>query len=155
MEEVRQRREELRGQVEVLRTQLERSQERVGLDRDHFRAALSCALELLRAGQLRPLPDGDGGGVARFQTPDLLDRFAADRTWTETLDSLREPRRRDQSVWEWRGQAPLRPVVFEDPRTMTDEVVHLHLEHRLVQRLLGRFTAQGFVHHDLSRACLT
>nr|HQU44989.1 hypothetical protein [Pirellulales bacterium] len=37
---------------------------------------------------------------------------------------------------------------------MTDEVVHLHLEHRIVQRLLGRFTAQGFVHHDLSRACL-
>ena len=37
---------------------------------------------------------------------------------------------------------------------MTDEVVHLHLEQRVVQRLLGRFTAQGFVHHDLSRACL-
>ncbi|HEX5273254.1 MAG TPA: hypothetical protein VFW33_22310 [Gemmataceae bacterium] len=36
---------------------------------------------------------------------------------------------------------------------MTDEVVHLHLEHRVVQRLLGRFTAQGFVHDDLSRAC--
>ena len=37
---------------------------------------------------------------------------------------------------------------------MTDEVVHLHLEHRVVQRLLGRFLAQGFVHNDLSRACL-
>ena len=37
---------------------------------------------------------------------------------------------------------------------MDDEVVHLHLEHRVVQRLLGRFIAQGFVHHDLSRACL-
>jgi hypothetical protein len=48
----------------------------------------------------------------------------------------------------------IRPVVFEDPGTMTEEVVHLHLEHRVVQRLLGRFTAQGFVHHDLSRACL-
>jgi hypothetical protein len=31
----------------------------------------------------------------------------------------------------------------------------LHLEQRVVQRLLGRFTAQGFVHHELSRACLT
>ena len=38
---------------------------------------------------------------------------------------------------------------------MDDDVVHLHLEHRVVQRLLGRFTAQGFVLHDLSRACLT
>jgi len=34
-----------------------------------------------------------------------------------------------------------------------DDLVHLHLEQRVVQRLLGRFTAQGFVHHDLSRAC--
>ena len=25
---------------------------------------------------------------------------------------------------------------------------------RVVQRLLSRFTAQGFVHHDLSRACM-
>ena len=45
-------------------------------------------------------------------------------------------------------------MVFDDPGTMTDEVVHLHLEHRVVQRLLGRFLAQGFVHNDLSRACL-
>jgi hypothetical protein len=37
---------------------------------------------------------------------------------------------------------------------MDQDVVHLHLEHRVVQRLLGRFTAQGFVLHDLSRACL-
>ena len=38
---------------------------------------------------------------------------------------------------------------------MTDEVVHLHLEHPVVRRLLSRFFSQGFVHHDLSRACLS
>ena len=38
---------------------------------------------------------------------------------------------------------------------MNEDVVHLHLEHRIVQRLLGRFISQGFVYHDLSRACLT
>jgi hypothetical protein len=70
------------------------------------------------------------------------------------MDTLRVPRARDQKPWEWRRVSPIRPVVFEDPGTMTDEVVHLHLEHRIVQRLLGRFTSQGFVHHDLSRACL-
>jgi hypothetical protein len=32
--------------------------------------------------------------------------------------------------------------------------VHLHLEHRLVQRLLSRFLSQGFLHHELSRACV-
>jgi hypothetical protein len=44
--------------------------------------------------------------------------------------------------------------VFEDPGVVSDDVVHLHLEHQVVRRLLGRFTAQGFVLHDLSRACL-
>jgi len=70
------------------------------------------------------------------------------------MDSLRTLRSRDQRLWDWRRQSPIRPVVFEDPGVVSDEVVHLHLEHRVVRRLLGRFTAQGFVHHDLSRACL-
>src|SRR5271157_4544162 len=70
------------------------------------------------------------------------------------MDTLREPRNRDQKPWEWRRESPIRPVVFHDTGTMDQDVVHLHLEHRVVRRLLGRFTAQGFVHHDLSRACL-
>ena len=93
-------------------------------------------------------------GRQRFAFPALDQRHGADPTWAETLDTLRTPRRRDQPVWEWRRTAPLRPVVFADPGTLDDDVVHLHLEQRVVQRLLGRFTAQGFVHHDLSRACL-
>ena len=69
------------------------------------------------------------------------------------MDTLRVPRKRDQKLWDWRKSAPIRPVVFEDPGIVGDDFVHLHLEQRVVQRLLGRFTAQGFVHHDLSRAC--
>ena len=30
----------------------------------------------------------------------------------------------------------------------------MHLEHRISQRLLGRFLSQGFMYNDLSRACL-
>ena len=71
------------------------------------------------------------------------------------MDTLRAPRNRDQKPWEWRRESPIRPVVFHDTGTMDQDVVHLHLEHRVVRRLLGRFTAQGFVHHDLSRACLS
>ena len=67
---------------------------------------------------------------------------------------LRTPRPRDMKVWDWRRTAPIRPVVFKDPGHIDDEVVHLHLEHRLVQRLLGRFLAQGFVLDDLARACV-
>ena len=70
--------------------------------------------------------------------------------WTRSA----RPRPRDQRFWEWRKTSPIRPVIFEDPGTIDNQAVHLHLEQRVVQRLLGRFVAQGFVHHDLSRACL-
>jgi hypothetical protein len=92
-----------------------------------------------------------GAGQCLF--PALDSRAGGDPSWADTLDALRAPRQREQTFWEWRRESPIRPVVFDDPGTMTDEVVHLHLEHRVVQRLLGRFTAQGFVHNDLSRAC--
>ena len=45
-------------------------------------------------------------------------------------------------------------MVFKDPGNLDGEVVHLHLEHRVVQRLLGRFLSQGFRDDDLRRACV-
>src|SRR4029077_2163982 len=86
--------------------------------------------------------------------PRLDQRQGADSSWADTIDTLRVRRKSDEKLWQWRNEAPIRPVVFEDSGRLDDEVVHLHLEHRVVQRLLGRFIAQGFVHHDLSRACL-
>jgi hypothetical protein len=64
------------------------------------------------------------------------------------------PRKREEKIWEWREQNPILPVVFESPEHIDDSCVHLHLEHRVVQRLLGRFRAQGFVYDDLARACV-
>jgi vacuolar-type H+-ATPase subunit H len=64
------------------------------------------------------------------------------------------PRKPDQKLWEWRRDNPVRPIVFDAPDHLTEDVVHLHLEHRIAQRLLNIFTSQGFVYDDLSRACL-
>jgi superfamily II DNA or RNA helicase len=153
LEASRDRQQALREQVDRLRTQLEASRERIGLDEEHFRSAISCSLELLGAERLRPRGDGDTPSP-RFEFPHLAERFGADSSWADTLDTLRGPRPRDKKLWDWRREAPIREVVFEDPGVVGDEAVHLHLEHRVVQRLLGRFVAQGFVHDDLSRACL-
>ncbi len=144
------RQDELREQKEKLQDLLKTSRDWVGLDADHFRSALSCALELIGADPLKQ----SAGSSDRFLFPALDQRKSSDPSWADTLDTLRNPRQREQTFWDWRRDSSIRPVVFEDPGTMTDEVVHLHLEHRVVQRLLGRFTAQGFVHNDLSRACL-
>jgi hypothetical protein len=153
LEASRERQDELRAQIDRLRTRLEDSQKAVGLTEEHFRSAISCALELMGAEPLKVLP-ASGDGPARCQFPALDQREGADPTWADTMDTLRVPRQRDQKPWEWRRASPIRPVIFEDPGTMSDEAVHLHLEQRVVQRLLSRFMAQGFVHHDLSRACL-
>jgi hypothetical protein len=64
------------------------------------------------------------------------------------------PRKQNQKLADWRREAPIRPVVFADAGVLTEDTVHLHLEQRVAQRLLARFRSQGFIHHDLSRACL-
>lgn len=154
LEITRQRQQELREQIDRLRTLLESSEESIGLDEQHFRSAISSSLELIGAEPLKPLPDDpDQSGPQRLAFPAIDEREGADPTWADTIDTLRARRKPDQKLWEWRNEAPIRPVVFEDSGRLDDEVVHLHLEHRVVQRLLGRFSAQGFVHHDLSRAC--
>ncbi|MCC7338743.1 MAG: DEAD/DEAH box helicase [Pirellulaceae bacterium] len=152
LESNRDRQEALRNQIERLRTQLERSKDYIGLSDEHFRSAISCSLQLLGTTQLKD--SGEiGNNVEKFSFPAIDERTGADPTWAETMDTLRPPRKRDERLWDWRKSSPIREVVFTDPGIVSDEVVHLHLEQRVVQRLLGRFSAQGFVHHDLSRAC--
>jgi len=153
LEATRERQDDLRKQIDLLRTRLAESQKSIGLDEAHFRSAISCALELMGAEPLKAL-DGAAPGPARCHFPAIDQQEGADPTWADTMDTLRAPQQREQKFWEWRRTSPIRPVVFEDTGTMDDEVVHLHLEQRVVQRLLGRFIAQGFVHYDLSRACL-
>ncbi|QEG00156.1 RNA polymerase-associated protein RapA [Stieleria maiorica] len=151
LEASRERQQALREQIDRLRTLLENSRKSIGLEDTHFQAAISSSLHLLGSDQLEATEDGDG--IHCYKFPAIDERSGADPTWVETMDTLRTPRKRDQKLWEWRRESPIRPVVFKDPGIVGDDVVHLHLEQRVVQRLLGRFTAQGFVHHDLSRAC--
>lgn len=150
----RERQDQLREQIDRLRTLLDESRRSIGLDEEHFQSAISCALELLGSEPLKPLPSAADGKPPRSAFPALDEREGADSSWAETVDTLRPRRQPGQKLWDWRRESPIRPVVFEDAGVVDDGVVHLHLEHRVVQRLLGRFTAQGFVHHDLSRACL-
>ncbi|HEU4711941.1 MAG TPA: DISARM system SNF2-like helicase DrmD [Pyrinomonadaceae bacterium] len=144
LEATRQRQEELQKQVEILRNRINDAKKWIGLDMNQLRDALSCSLELLGA---EPLI-ADQSEADRFVFPDL------DPTWATTLDTLRVPPEDGKRNFEWRRQSPLRPVVFKAPNGIDDNIVQLHLQHRVVQRLLGRFMTQGFVYHDLSRACL-
>src|SRR4029079_17151170 len=109
-------------------------------------------LELLGAPPLAESEDEHGKRVWAF--PPLDRRAETDSSWAGTLDTLRPPRQQNQKLADWRREAPIRPVVFEDAGVLTEDTVHLHLEPRVAQPLLARFRSQGFIHHDLSRACL-
>lgn len=150
LESTRDRKHELAGELDVLRTMLDASRRFLGLDEQNFVNAISSALTI---SGFDPMKRIGNGGRSVFAFPDLANREGADPTWADTIDTLREPLKRGENAWELR-QKPLRPVVFQDPGVLDDSVVHLHLEHRVVQRLLNRFLAQGFVHDDLSRACV-
>ena len=148
LEAVREREVKLQQQLDTLRDLLKTSESWLGLNEESFRDAISCALELAGSGPLEASASAPGG-PKEYRLP--VDALGSG--WQETLDTLRVPRKKDQKPWEWRRDAPIRPVIFEDAGSLDASAVHLHLEHRIVQRLMGRFLAQGFVYHDLSRAC--
>ena len=152
LEGARERQEDLKDQIARCQSLLQGSRGWVRFEEGAFRDALSCSLELLGADPLEETRDQEGRRVWEF--PALDQRAETDASWSSTLDTLRQPKKPDQKVADWRREAPIRPVVFEDPGAVTEDSVHLHLEQRVAQRLLARFRAQGFIYHDLSRACL-
>ena len=89
------------------------------------------------------------GNVATFRLNPADPAFAKDAGWDDAFDDLRiRPRKRGERLGEWRRNAPIRSIAFgppilDDGRDATD-VVQVHLEHRLVRRLLSRFLSQGF-----------
>ena len=143
---------DLEAEIDQCRKMLDRSRKHVDFSPGRLKNAISCALGMLGS---TPLESCDGpAGRQAWRVPQLDWRATTDPSWALTMDSLRAPRKKSEKVTEWRKTAAIRPVVFKDPEVLSDEVVHLHLEQRLVQRLLARFRSQGFVYHDLSRACL-
>ncbi|MGG5886125.1 DISARM system SNF2-like helicase DrmD [Falsiroseomonas sp. HC035] len=141
-------------ELDELRKALERSRERVGVDPDEMRDVVGTALT--RVGlPLDATRAGEVGGTALFRLDAGHPAFQA-AGWPEALDDLRIRRRgRNEKLKDWRATAPLRAVAFRPAVTEegadAEGVVQLHLEHRLVRRLLSRFLSQGF-QAGLSRA---
>jgi SNF2 family DNA or RNA helicase len=152
LEVTRERQESLRKQIDTLRSRLQDAREWIGLENEQLREALSCSLEIMGADPMVRRPSEEVPET--FVFPNLDERFGGDPTWVTTLDTLRVPPEDGIKGYIWRRDSPVRAVVFESPDEMTNEVVQLHLQHRIVQRLLGRFLSQGFVHYDLSRTCV-
>jgi superfamily II DNA or RNA helicase len=149
LEATRVRDQQLTVEISRLQELKKKSKDWLKLDDADLRQAISCSLELLGEPGL-----ADASEPGTFALPALSDRFKGDASWMYTLDTLRAPRGRNQDLNAWRREKPIRPVVFSDQGTLDNPKVHLHLEHRFVQRLLGRFRSQGFTRDDINRACV-
>ena len=133
----------LRADIDRALRRYDASKKALEVSPESLRGVFDVGLEL--AGTTGVLPAGlTAEGKPAFTMPPL------DRSWDVTLDSLRPPRRRDESFWDWRQHAP-RPVTFAPVAHLSSEVEQLHLAHPVVRRVLDRFLAQGFSAHDLSR----
>ena len=137
----------LREQTDLQRA-LEESRERVGVDPEDLHRVAAAALS--RAGY--KLDDARGapvGNVETFRLNPADPAFTKDAGWDDAFDDLRvRPRKRGERLGDWRRDVPIRSIAFKPP-IMDDgrdaaDVVQVHLEHRLVRRLLSRFLSQGF-----------
>lgn len=136
----------LKEEEQRLQRALDTAKRRVGVEGADIRHVIEIALQ----------DNGAALQPGRFSVPGavLLDpetpSFAKDPTWAALFDELRPgrpatPRERAR----WRRETAVRGLVFEPPVVKEGEpepqdVVQLHLEHRLVKRLLSRFVSQGF-----------
>ena len=141
-------------ELDDLRSVLEDSRNRVGVDPKDLRAVMSVAIK--RTGTtLDAHFDAEIEGTPTFRL-DPSDPVFQTPGWAEAIDDLRVRRRkRSETLKDWRRDAPVRSFSFRPAMTAggveAEGVVQVHLEHRLVRRLLSRFMAQGFA-SGLSRA---
>lgn len=143
----------LRREQDDLAAALDRARDRVGVDPQELQSVVGLALARSGGGWDR----SDAIGSTPVFTLNEA-RLAGDPSWAPLIDDLRtRPMRSGERPGEWRADAAVRrisfaPAILPDGRDAGD-VVQLHLEHRLVRRLLGQFLSAGF-RQGLERACV-
>ena len=129
----------LQGDLAALDRLRQRSEQSLGYRTDHLRQAVDLALRLAAGEGLEPIRPATN--PPSWALPPL------DESWNGILALMRE----DPPSDGWLREGPVRPVTFTAAHRLDAETVQLHLGHPLIKRLLARFLAQGFGHHDLSR----
>jgi hypothetical protein len=153
-DEIERRLNRLAHDLELLDSELDRARDRVGIEPSDLQTVVQTALG--RDGV--PLSAASDASVDHaFRIDPTSPAFANDSTWGDLFDELRKgrPPQQRKAAAEWRAKTPVRAVAFTAPVLPdgrdAEDVVHLHIEHRLVRRLLSRFVSQGFK-AGLSRA---
>lgn len=148
----------LRMELAELDAALNDAKARVGVEPRELEAVVGLALE--RAGADLGVASAKVGETPVYGLSPETAAFAADQSWQGVFDELRTRRIKPgerPSQWRAAPDAAVRkisfaPAIDEHGRDAAD-VVQVHVEHRLVRRLLSRFLTAGF-QAGLSRACV-
>jgi hypothetical protein len=139
------RRARLKRELDQLDRELETARRRVGITSNELRDVVQTALERDHV-PLLPAENVSVSGAYRLDPASPA--FAHDPSWADVFDELREGRPPRKRLSEWRAERPVRAITFEPPVLAdgrdADGVVQLHIEHRLVRRLIARFISHGF-----------
>ena len=147
-DETAKRRARLLREQDDLRKALERSRLRVGVKSSDLKRVAATALG--RAGFSLDAAEAETvGRIATYRLDPSDPAFTREAGWNDAFDDLRiRPRKRGERPADWRRDAPVRAISFDPPVLAdgrdADGVVQVHLEHRLVRRLISRFLSQGF-----------
>ncbi len=145
-DETAKRQIKLKEEQERLQRLLEQARKRVGVQGSDIRQVVEIALK----------DDEASLQAGHFSVPEAValdpkhPAFSKDPSWATLFDELRPGRpARPADRNKWRNATPVRGLVFEPPvvaagQPEPQDVVQLHLEHRLVKRLISRFASQGF-----------
>lgn len=143
--------ERLRAQERQLARARDQASDRVGVDPANLRDVVELSLGRMETALAPGAYSVDGA-----LTIDPSDPAFQEPSWQALIDELRPGRPASgQSLSSWRASNPPRGLVFAPPvlkegQAEPQDVVQLHLEHRLVKRLIAHFVAKGF-QDDLSR----
>ncbi|MEQ1653652.1 MAG: helicase-related protein [Hyphomicrobium sp.] len=148
----------LRVELAELDAALNAAKARVGVEPHELEAVVGLALE--RAGADLGAASAKVGETPVYGLSPESAAFASDQSWQGVFDELRTRRIKPgdrPNQWRAAPDAAVRKISFtpasdEQGRDAAD-VVQVHVEHRLVRRLLSRFLTAGF-QAGLSRACV-
>lgn len=154
-----QRLARIKDELDDLKESLEAARKRVGVDSAELEAVFGLALSRagadIGAAVSEPVQD-----TRTFSLSPDLPAFAREQSWQPVFDELRERRQKPgerPGQWRTADDAQVRRISFspaiDDHGRDAPGVVQVHVEHRLVRRLLSRFLTTGF-QSGLNRACV-
>ena len=139
------RRRKLVEELGAVERRLEQSRKQKAVSQDSLQGVFLNAVERVAPEGLRRCDDYSTHDVFEIDPSDPSFRSG---NWGPVFDEMMmRPRKGGETEAEYKANVPVKKVSFypiKDGERLDSSVEQLHIEHRLVKRLLSQFNAQGF-----------